>query len=432
MRERQYDVVVVGGGMAGIAAGIAAARAGARTLLLERYGFLGGMATAGMVGTICGLYLAGADGGAERLNGGLAGELADAIERLPGSAPPRRCGRTVVVPYLAHELAALADDLVAAERRLDAHLHAHVDGVERDGVRVAAVRFATADGMRSVACSAAVDASGDAVAALAAGAPTETPPPDERQLCSLIFTLQGVDVAALGGAAGLALRRRLAAAEAAALLPAGASDVAWRPTGRPGEVAVKLALRAVGGGAREDFRSAAERAGRRRLRALVDFLRADAPAFAAAFVSQVAPQVGVRESRRIIGRARLTRADVLGGRRFPDAIARAAWPIELWRHGAAGARFEYLADGAWYEIPLACLHAAGVPNLFAAGRCISGTSEALGSARVIGTCLATGAAAGTAAARVAGGAAAAGDAPPAADREPTPAAGATARDESSG
>ena len=123
--------------------------------------------------------------------------------------------------------------------------------------------------------------------------------------------------------------------------------------------------------------------------------------FAASFVSHLAPQVGVRESRRIIGRHRLTRDDVLGGRRSDDAVARAAWPIELWRAGATGAQYQYLADGDWYDVPLRCLQPTGVARLLAAGRCISGTSEALGSARVIGTCLATGEAAGHEAARIA-------------------------------
>lgn len=409
MASGRYDVVIAGGGSAGIAAAIAAAREGARTLLVERYGFLGGMATAGMVGTICGLHSTGAAApdstaelGPERLNDGLAGEIADRIERLPGSEPPLRRGRTWVVPYVPHELAALADDLTRAEPNLDVSLHAYLTGVDVASAAVRGLSIATWEGPAEVACAALVDATGDAVAALAAGNATETPDVAERQLCSLVVVLQNVAPEALHGAASLALLRRVAAAEAAGTLPPGTSDVAWRPTARPGEVIVKLALGGVAAGG--DWLTEAECQGRRRAGALAAWLRSEAPGFGDAFLSHTAPQVGVRESRRIVGRARLTREDVLGGRRFPDAAARAAWPIELWREGVAGARYEYLADGDWYEIPLDCLVARDVAGLFAAGRCISGSSEALGSARVIGTCLATGAAAGGAAARHAGGA----------------------------
>jgi hypothetical protein len=418
MRSRRYDVVVVGGGSAGVAAAVAAARGGAHTLLLERYGLLGGMATTGMVGTICGLYstsaasapsATGAEAKPELLNEGLCAEIAERVAGLPGSEPPLRRGRTVVLPYVPHELAALADELTAAEPALDVRLHAYVTGVAVGGGNgagavgnVEGVRLATWEGPDEVACGALVDASGDAIAALAAGAPTETPEPSARQLCSLVFVWQGVAAETLRGAAGLALLRRIAAAEAAGDVPAGTSDLGWRPSPRLGEVMVKLALGCLdvdaSGG---DWLTAAERTGRRRVRALTDFLRRTEPAFAGAFVSHVAPQVGVRETRRIIGRYRLTREDVLSGRRFDDAIARAAWPIELWREGSPGAQYEYLPDGAWYEIPLRSLQATGIGRLLAAGRCISGTSDALGSARVIGTCLATGEAAGRAAARMA-------------------------------
>jgi FAD-dependent oxidoreductase family protein len=401
--DARYDVVVAGGGTAGMAAAVAAARSGARTLLLERYGFLGGMATAGMVGTICGLFLGGTSGTPERLNDGLTGEITDRIARLPGSAPPLRRGRTFVVPYVPHELAGLADALTGAEPALDTRLHAYLTAVTTSTGAVASVRFQTWEGSHEVACSALVDASGDAIAAVAAGAATATPDVDARQLCSLVFVVQGVSPGAVGGSASVAVLRRLAAAEAAGSLPLGASDVSWRPSGRPGEVVGKLALRSLALDAEDDWLTAAERAGRARVATIGALLQREVPGFAASFVSHVAPQVGVRESRRIVGRYGLTRDDVLGGRRFEDAIARAAWPIELWRDDATGVHYEYLADGDWYEVPLGCLEASGVGQLLAAGRCISGTSEALGSARVIGTCLATGEAAGRAAARIAEG-----------------------------
>ncbi len=401
MTTRRYDVVVAGGGTAGIAAAVAAARAGAHTLLVERYGFLGGMATAGMVGTVCGLYLTRADGPPERLNDGLVGEIADRIAAAPGTEPPLRRGRAWVLPYVPHELALVADAITSAEPELDVLLHGWVlDIGTRDRV-VESLRIATWEGSVEVETRALVDASGDAIAAAAAGAATESPPPDARQLCSLVFTLQGAAEGVLDGGAGLAILRKVAAAETAGSLPLGSSNVSWRHTARPGEIVVKVALGLLDVTAHGSWLTAAEREGRRRAAAIATFLQREVAGFAHAFVSHVAPQVGVRESRRIVGRYRLTREDVLAGRRFPDAVARAAWPIELWREGASGAHYEYLADGAWYDVPLGCLEADGMRGLVAAGRCISGSSEALGSARVIGTCLATGEAAGRAAARIA-------------------------------
>jgi hypothetical protein len=165
----------------------------------------------------------------------------------------------------------------------------------------------------------------------------------------------------------------------------------------------KLAL----GGVAEECRpgrsvlTAAEQEGRRRALAVTELLKT-MPPFARAFLSHAAPQVGVRETRRLVGRYRLSREDVLTARTFDDAVARGSWPIELWQEGQPGATYEYVRDGGAYDIPLRCLQARDVANLFMAGRCISADREALGSARVIGTCLATGHAAGAAAAQCAG------------------------------
>jgi hypothetical protein len=215
----------------------------------------------------------------------------------------------------------------------------------------------------------------------------------------MVFVLQGVEGEALAPGPRVALLRTLAAAERDGLLPAGASNLVLGPSPQPGEVLCKLALDGIpaAGAGRRDALTAAEQEGRRRARALVEFLRT-VPAFARAFVSHAAPQVGMRESRRVIGRYALTREDVLAGRRFDDGVARADWPIELWEAGQRGPRYEYLEDGLTYEIPLRSLRARDVENLFVVGRCMSATHEALGSARVIGTCLATGEAAGIAAA----------------------------------
>ena len=399
-----YEVVVVGGGAAGLAAAIAAGSAGARTALVERYGFLGGMATAGMVSTICGLYHSAPSGAPEPLNEGFAETFARRLSAMPGCQKPVRRGRGFVLPYTPFAFACLADELVAAVPRLDVYLHAYLVAVEGRPDRIDTLRIGTWERTLELRARVVVDTSGDAVVADQAGAATETAPPSDRQLPSLVFVLQQVDTAALGAGPRVALLRTLLAAERDGRLPRGASNVTLAPSSQPGELIGKLALGGVDDerSDRRDFLTAAEQEGRRRVLAVSEFLKT-LPPFGRAFVSHVAAQVGVRESRRVIGCYQLTRQDVLGGRKFDDAVARAGWPIELWHEGQLGATYEYLEDGQTYEIPLRSLQARDVENLFIAGRCMSATHEALGSARVIGTCLATGEAVGMAAARLADG-----------------------------
>ena len=398
-----YDVVVAGGGAAGLAAAVAAAGRGARTALVERYGFLGGMATAGMVSTICGLYRTCTAGPAEPLNEGFVQAFAGRLMKAPGCGQPMRRGRTYVLPYTPFAFACLADEFASSVPPLDVYLHAYLAGIERSERAIETLHVTTWERRLQLAARTVVDTSGDAMVAWHAGAATETTPLADRQLPSLVFVLQHVDAEALQAGPRVALLRGLALAEQQGLLPKGSSNLMLGPSLQPGEVICKLALSDIAQElpASRDFLTAAEQEGRRRARAVTEFLRA-VPAFARSFLSHTAAQVGVRESRRIIGRYQLTREDVLAGRKFEDGVARAGWPIELWEGGRVGASYEYLPDGETYDIPLRCLQARDVDNLFVAGRCMSATHEALGSARVIGTCLATGEAAGLEAARHAG------------------------------
>jgi hypothetical protein len=391
MGASRCDVLVVGGGGAGVAAALGAARAGAETRLVERYGFLGGMATAAMVGTVCGLYATGPAGAPRLLNEGIAAEV-EARLRATGAEPLRR-GRTVVLPYVPAAFARVLDDLVAHERALTLGLHTTCAEVEGSRERVARVRLVGWRGAEDVEPRVVVDASGDAVVAWHAGLATDTPASAERQLCSIVFVLAGVADGAVGGARTVAVLRTLHDAEAAGTLARGCAIAAFRATGRAGEVIVKLALDDLGEGEADEL-THAETVARRRVEALASFLAARVAGFERAFVSHVAPQVGVRESRRIVGAVRLERADVLGARKRPDGIARAAWPIELWEAGAGGARYDYVPDDDWYDVPRGCVEHATCTNLLAAGRCMSASHEAMGSARVIGTCLAVGEAAG--------------------------------------
>jgi hypothetical protein len=400
-RPLSYDVVVVGGGSAGTAAAIAAARAGARTALVERHGFLGGTATGSLLGTICGLYLTGGGEPPEPANPGFPAELAARLTSLPGCGPPVRMGRVVVLPYSPFSLAWLWDELVRETPGLDVWPHTLLVDAAVSGDRVESLRVAGTDGGCDLRARAFVDATGQAALARLAGARTEPPGEGTGQPPATVFVLQGVDDAAEGGF--LPALRALARAEAGGELPEGSANLVLRRSGQTGEVVVKVTLTGLPRGDDGAFLAAAEREGRRRAMALARFLRDRVAGFGRAFVCHVAPLLGLREGPTIVGHYRLTREDVLGARRFEDGVARGAWPIETWEESGRGARYEYMEKGAAYDIPLRSLASRDRANLLAAGRCLSATSGALASARVIGTCLATGEAAGREAARRAEG-----------------------------
>ncbi len=389
------DVLVVGGGAAGIAAAVGAAAAGARTALVESAGMLGGNATASLLGTICGLYVTGGDGVPSFANGGFARRFAERLSALPGCAGPAKRGRVFVLPYAPFAFAWLADR-VADEWPVDLRLHTHCVGVEARGRRLEAVRLAGPDGERTVPVGAVVDATGDGVVAAAAGA--AVPAGTEAQPAGMVFVLQRVDTRALEGPRALGVLRGLAAAAERGRLPPDAARVVFGATAHPGELLLKLTLPAAAEGARDALTEAAVE-GRRRVAETVRVLVEEEPAFREAFLSHVAPRVGVREKLRLVGRECLTKEDVVGAREREGAVARGAWPIELWAADRPGPTYEYVGGRGTYDIPEGCLIARDVDNLFAAGRCLSATHEALGSARVIGTALATGELAGRAAAR---------------------------------
>lgn len=390
------DLVVVGGGSAGTAAAVTAARAGLRTVLIEDFPFLGGMSTGGCVGTFCGFYYRDGAGELRPLVGGFAAEVESRLRAAGRCYGPVPFKTTGAVPYVPWGLKTLYDDLVRAEPRLTVLLHARFARALVEDGAVRAIAVATRAGEIAVRAPYWVDASGDAALAAAAGAPVERG--DPLQYPSMMFYMQHVDLErALPSLFDLnALLEEHAERED---LPRRSGNVI--PTGRPGEVLVAISRVAVDGrpldaGDPTEL-TLGEMLGREQAERLGAFLRAHLPGFADAFVSDAAPRLGVRESRRIRGRYALTADDVLGGRRFDDGVCRAAWPIEL--HAPGGlTEWRFLDDDRWYTVPYRCLVPEGVRNVLAAGRCVSATREGFASVRVIGPCMGEGQAAALAAA----------------------------------
>ena len=391
-----FDVAVLGGGSAGLAAAVTAARQGARTLLLERHGYLGGMGTASLVHAFCGLYLLREEPGAVLANPGFATEMAQRMISATGIGPQRR-GRVDVLPQHPVEFARIADSLVAAEPALELWLHSEVTAIT--GGEDWEIQIAARSGPVVVRARCLIDASGDAMAATLLGSGASMTEAPRLQRPAYVFGVHHampLDDAARLQTAGLIVRGIRNGD-----LTEDALGMSFRESGRPCEIFGSLDL--AGGETAADYDpldaaclTRLELLGRDTAARTLTWLAEKSPLWRGAYISQWPARAGIRESRRWIGEAILTGDDLLTGRRHPDEIALATWPMEF-RENTRGPRLRYPENNRPAGIPLRCLKPAGIDRLFVAGRCISTDHEAQASIRVMGTCFATGEAAGRAA-----------------------------------
>ena len=394
------DVLVIGGGAAGVAAATAAGRAGARVVLLERYGFLGGLATTAQVGTICGLYLRDTAGKhATPVAEGFSPEFAARLQKMSGTQPLCVDRGLWVLPYFPPDFARAADTVISETKNVQLILHATVGEVRATNSRIREVRALAWNQSMTFRPPAVVDCTGEATAAALGGAASENGATDQAP--ALVFVLDNVDPG-LASRGLLEVRRELRIAVEDGSLPAPCERISIIPgSGANGSFAFKLSLLPAGPDVAlwqqvTDW----EREGRSLLVPLVHCLTTRVAAFRNARLSSIAPQLGVRSGRRILGRARLANDDVLNVRKASSSSARGAWPMERWT-SSPKPEMTYFAERDYYDIPLDCLRPVELENVFAAGRCISAETGAMTSARVIGTAMATGWAAGAAAAQLA-------------------------------
>src|SRR5438105_2283932 len=356
------DVCVAGGGPAGLGAALAAARAGARVCLLERYGFLGGNFTAASVGTICGLYVA--EGGSfAYVTRGIAEEVAEALKGAGSANGPVPFKGTAVLLYVPWAAKRLFDHLVSEQAGITLFLHALVSDVVVAGDRVEAVVVATKRGAQAVRARTFVDATGDADLVVHAGAPWTIGEPGQRQFASMQFVMQHVDLGAAMAAGPDALNQAIAAHGAHLSRDGGA----LLPTFRPGEVIGAMTrVRAPDGGPLDvtDLGQATygELEGRRLAEEAAAFVQEHVPGFGDAFLADTAPAWGVRATRRAVGRYVLSGEDVAGLARFDDAVAAGAWPQEYHVSGRSN-EYRSLPDGGYYQIPYRALQPEGPANL---------------------------------------------------------------------
>jgi hypothetical protein len=396
--DGRFEVAVIGGGSAGLAAAVTAARCGARTLLIERHGYLGGTGTASLVHTFCGLYLLRDEPGAVLANPGFCTEISQRMIRATGRGPVRM-GRLDVLPQHPVEFVTIADAMVAAEPLLETRFHSEVAGITRtaDTWQIHLTGHGVA---RSPHARCLVDASGDAVAAAFLDLPFEIAPAVLLQRPAYVFGVRGPSP--LDDDLRLKTAGLLVEGVRSGALPPDTLGLAFRGSGRAGEIFGTLDLTGADHAANYDpidpaCLGALESRGREVAAAAVRWLAHEDAAWRAAYISHWPLRAGIRESRRWTGEYVLTAEDLLDGRRFDDQIALATWPMEM-RETAKGPKLRFPKDNQAAGIPLRCLIPAASERLFVAGRCISADHQAQASIRVMGTCFATGEAAGRAAA----------------------------------
>lgn len=380
------DVLVIGGGISGTFAAISAAREGANTILVEKEEYLGGTGYAGMLQHICGLYLNADSVPAETLNGGMVREFVNGLQQKEKQGV-QKIGQVYVLPYDPEDLLSLLLSLCEKENRLELLRGHNAAAVNAGEGIVHSITVAGPNVDLTIVPAVVIDCSGDAVVAAMAGADFELSSPEERQLAG--FTVRLDNLKNVNETLSIKVPYHLRVGVERGLLPDTLRFTTFTPAELFAQGYCKINVQSE---AVPSDREAAKKLVETMLQYLADAI----PEFKDARIIDTALKFCEREGKRIVGEYTLTAEDVLEGRKFSDAVAKNAWPIELW-DSRKGTVYKYLPRGEYYEIPFRCLKPKGFTNLLSAGRCISVTHEALGSTRVMGACMALGEQAGKAA-----------------------------------
>ncbi|MDC0522140.1 FAD-dependent oxidoreductase [Candidatus Pelagibacter sp.] len=401
------DVVVVGGGAAGVAAANTIANQNLKVVLIEKYGFCGGGAVAGLSGTICGMYEA-----SDKLQNkpkqavfGFTDQFAKMLEQKGGLTEPIAYGKTftrVHDPLVWKETA----DVFLQNRNITTIYHAVVIKTLVEGNdKIEGVQVWSKQGTFNIKSKITIDASGDADVIAMAGLPNFIGDKGKVQNPTMIFKISGVDIETFKQTYGL---NSIMPQEVTDLIIKMNKDNRYKlprakiwlfSTTKPNELLCNC-TRVIGEDGRElnslyykDF-TEAETQGRKQIREYAKFFKENLKGCEKSFVTDTGTQVGIRQTRQVDGVYKLKNSDVINGKKFKDGIARSPWPIEL--HSGNKPKVEWLLDDV-YEVPLNCFIPKNGEGIIAAGRCLSAEHEAVASARVTAQCFSYGHAVGHAA-----------------------------------
>ena len=390
------DLIIIGGGMAGVTAAIAASRGGVNVLLVEKGGYFGGTATGSVLGELNGYTHHG-----QKIYGGITAEIIDnmltqGFAHLRYSVPMTGNPSIVVdrVRYEPERLKIFFDEMLIREK-VTFLLHSALDRIEEgEGGSTYKVYLTNGYECVEVEGSIVIDASGNAEVVYKANKPTWKPSKQEAQAVSLIFRMGGIDAAAYQRFPLDELRKMILAGNEQGFLPA--KYCAINLIAETNDAIINMTrISEVDHESMADM-TKAEIEGRKQISKAIPYLRTY-PGFEKAYLSGIAPSLGIREARRIIGRYTLTQEDILSGKKFTDAVAIGCYPMDI--HGKKNQAVEFTAIGGdgIYTIPFSSLLPNEMERVIAAGKCISVDSGAFSAIRTMPTVMAIGEAAGTAA-----------------------------------
>lgn len=415
-----YDVVIIGGGPAGTVAAIASARCGAKTLLVEQNGYLGGMLTMAGTGPQMTFHA-----GSTQVVQGIAEEIVARLVKegfSPGHMEDFVGYASSVTPFDAEGMKLILETMVK-EAGADLLYHTVYTGCEWEGRKIRKVHLYGKQGFFDVSASVFIDASADADLATHAGIGSVYGREEDHLAQPMTMNIkvsnvnrdkmieyiknnsgdmletipfERLQLIPRSGMQGAYSVIRMAKEKGE--FPIDRDMVLCFETNNPGEYILNMS-RIIKKSALDSFDlTEAEIEGRKQAHAIVAFMRNYIPGFEHAVIVTTGPHIGIRESRKINGAYRLTASDLLENKMFEDAIAMGGYPIDI--HSPDGGTMEhhYLKKGSWYSIPYRCLYTNELDNLLVAGRCISATHEACAAVRVTPILMAISEGAGTAAA----------------------------------
>lgn len=380
----EYDVLVCGGGLSGVAAALAAARDGARVGLIENTGKLGGVAVTGLLGAVSGQQIH-----PEKVVAGILPEFISRCQDRNGVSDGGWCA--VFDPEILNNV--LLEMLV--EPGVDLQLYTRVTEAVREDDKIEHAIISGKGTLSALAAKIFIDATGDGDLAFAAGCDYEYGREEDglAQSATLVFRIGGVELDKVPPTPEITeLWRKCGPKE----VPTNHAAIKYlRHPGTAGEIIINMThiLCCDGTSCRELTRARIE--GGIQSEKVLDFFRKHIPGFATAFINCTAESIGIRETRRFPGDYCLTLDDALSGRDFPDQIARCWWSIDVHNPNAVHTGSMHSLDKS-FGIPYRCITPREMKNLYIAGRPISADHLAFSSSRIASTCLAVGEAAGTA------------------------------------